>query len=63
MWGSKQLPEAPGGGRHTQIRPTNSHLCGVALEKPPKWRTVTPNAFRDFTIVPACSRARRVNSL
>jgi hypothetical protein len=37
-----QLRAHPGGGRHPQTRPTSPPPCGIAREKPPKWRTATP---------------------
>jgi hypothetical protein len=41
-WTYEQLRNAPGGGRHPQTRPTGPPPCGIAREKPPKWRTATP---------------------
>jgi hypothetical protein len=36
------LPTGSGGGRHPQTRLTSPPPCGIAREKPPKWRSATP---------------------
>jgi hypothetical protein len=36
------LPTGSGGGRHPKTRLTSPPPCGIAREKPPKWRSATP---------------------
>jgi hypothetical protein len=51
----------PGGGRHPQTRPTSPPPCDIPWEKPPKWRTATPQRIPPLP-PPACSPARRFHA-
>jgi len=47
------LSAGSGGGRHPQTHPTSPSPCGIAQEKPPKWRTATPGHIPPLP-PPAC---------